>query len=179
MGLHFCKPLCDCIRDVLSRITSSAPVLQFGEDVHYTRMGDLETVRRAKNVYHAMSEEGCVQIFKQRMTGCDRQTLENVFNTKERDWGVQMDDFPKLKALISNIRAREWMNDKEEVIERSSNGTQFVFANVQQSIYTGQYNLVLCHLKANTEISENVLIGGMMTEGLLARDGESNTLYLQ
>lgn len=101
--------------------------LRSNEDVHYTRMGDLETVRRAKNVFNAMSEEGHVKIYKQRMTGCDRQTLEKVFETIERDWGVQINDFPEFKNKIAETRASGWMedSDKVEVIERSNYGLRF------------------------------------------------------
>ena len=143
-------------------------------------MGDQDTVRRAKNEFKAMSEGDDVEIYKQRTTGCDKQTLQNVFKTIERDWGVQINDFPEFEELIANIRASEWMDDTDEVevIQRSSNGTQFLFVNVQQTIY-GKYNLVICHLKANNDISEDVLIGGMITHGLLARDAGRNRLYLQ
>lgn len=147
------------------------------QDVHYTGMGDLEAVRRAKNEFNELSEASRVRIYKQKMTGCDKQTLENVFKTTQRHWGVHINDFPEFKVLVSNIKTRE-LNGEFEVIERSSNGTQYIFANVQQSIYTGKYNLVLCHLNASTEISRNVLFGGMMSEGLLARDDERNRLYL-
>ena len=155
--------------------------LPSSEDVHYTRMGDLETVRRAKNVFNAMSEEGHVKIYKQRMIGCDRQTLEKVFKTIERDWGVQINDFPEFKDLIAETRASRWMEDSDqvEVIERSNYGAQILFVNVQQSIYSGKYNLVICHLEAHTKISNDVLIGGMITEGILARDVERDRLYLQ
>ena len=84
-------------------------------------------------------------------------------------------------GLIAKIRASGWIDDSNqvEVIERSYNCTQILFVNVQRSTYSGKYNLVICHLKANTEISEDVLIGGMITEGLLARDAGQNKLYLQ
>ena len=80
-------------------MSSSTRVLQSNEDIHYTRMGDLETVRRAKNTYTTMSERGHVKMYKQNMTGCDRQTLQKVFQTVEHDWGLQMNNFPEFVKL--------------------------------------------------------------------------------
>ena len=126
-----------------------------------------------------MSEEGNVQFYKQKITGMDRKTLQNVFKTIERDWGLQIHEFPKFEQLIKTGEWREGSNGEVENMERSSNGTQFLFYNVQQSGYnTGKYNLVICHLNASTEISQDVLIGGMINEGLLARDTERDELYL-
>ena len=55
---------------------------------------------------------------------------------------------------------------------------QCLFCNIQLNERTGKYNLIVCYLKAETTLSKEVLVGGMIAEGVLARKEEKDELHL-
>ena len=115
-------------------------------------------------------------MYRQKMTGLDRKTLNELLNMAKRQWAVEEDEFPFFCRGVEEVSAGEGMNEYDTVenIERSSNGAKFLFYHIKRNVSepTTKYDVVLCYLTANTEITRDIFIGGMMIEGYASTNGQ-------
>ena len=144
----------------------------------FSRRVDLQEVRRGRKSYEKLSSEGKAKIYRQKMTKTNRETLQDVLSRVKRQWAIEEEEFPNFCQDIHNILAGVEY-DMIENMERSSNGTKFLFYHVQRTVVneSSKYDLVLCYLTANTEVNENEFVGGLVTEGYMAVNRQEN-IYL-
>ena len=140
---------------------------------------DPEGILKGKDVYKTKSAQGTLKIYKQKIINMDKDTLIKAIEVIKRDWDVDMNDFSSFKMLIESTTQGDWSYDTNTVeeLERSSSGTRFLFYNITRSEHD-KYSFAICHLKSDTALQNNVMIAGLMLEGLLGKD-EQNRLYLQ
>ena len=140
---------------------------------------DPEAVLKGKDVYKKKSCEGSLKIYKQKILNMDKDTLIKAAEVIKRDWEVEMNQFRSFKMLIESTTKRDWSYDSNvvEELERNSSGTQFLFFHVIRSEHD-KYSLAICHLKSDTQLQNDVMIAGLILEGLLGKD-EQKRLYLQ
>lgn len=141
--------------------------------------GDAEAVYKAKQNWEEMTKNREVKLYKQQITNMDKQTLKSVVMVLERDWDDSVKQLPSFKMLVESAK-NEWkfQGNVVEQIEWGRKGTEFLYYKIIQD--SGEYHLAICHLKVpgDTRVSDNVVIGGLMAQGLLARDKDNN-IYLQ
>lgn len=142
---------------------------------------DAKSVYESKQQFHELSQEGKVKLYKQQITHMDRETLKKVVTRIERDWkgNTSVTEFRSFKMLVESA-TEGWkftVNNVEE-LEMSSDGMVFLYFKIVLED-DNTYNLAICHLHATVRATRNLVIGGMMAEGLLARDEEKKNIYLQ
>ena len=142
---------------------------------------DPDTVNEGRKCYEKMLKTaGSVNLYKQQIVGMDEHTLKQVVNTfaEKLDPEVkQLGSLKKLQKIANGLWAFKGNNVDEE-LQVTSDGTNFLFYNISVD-EMDRYNLAICHLKASEETTRDVLIGGLMAEGLLATDEEKTAVYLQ
>ena len=139
---------------------------------------DPEAIIKGKDVYKTKSVQGTVKIYKQQIINMDKHTLIKAVEVIERDWDVDMKEFRSFKMLIESTK-RDWSYATNVVdeLERNSDDTHFLFYHITRSEHD-KYSLAICHLKSDTVLQNNVMIAGLMLEGLLGKY-EQKRLYLQ
>ena len=150
------------------RRTAATPV---SESNGYTLFVDRNQVTSASKSYSDIleKEKENIEIIRCKTTAMNRETLINSLNDFKREYFIEDGEFQEFCRCINDIAASKELveNDKLEGIERSSNGTKCLCYSLKRypSDSTYKYNMVICYLKASTEVSENVFIGGMLNEG--------------
>ena len=125
-------------------------------------------------VYKGMLREGKIKIYKQKMTGMDIQTLKRLLNTIKQDWNIRTNIF---NELTENIACGKWKQNVEK-IEMSSKKSECLFYNLQYDKSNEKYHIALCYIITDSTLSDSVVVGGLLSECLLAKD-ENRKLYLQ
>ena len=140
---------------------------------------DPGAVSKGRDVYKTKSCEGSLKIYKQKILKMDQETLIRAVEVIKRDWEIDMNEFRSFKMLIASTTQRGWSYDTNTVeeLEHNVSNTHFLFYHVTRNEHD-QYNFAICHLKSDTALQNNVMIAGLMIEGLLGKD-EQNRLYLQ
>lgn len=139
---------------------------------------DPEAVSEGKDVYKTKSVEGSLKLYKQKMTKMDKSTLRKAVQAIQRDWDVDVQEMDSFKMFVASTTEEGWNYDSNvvEELEHNSSGTQFLFFQVVRD--EGKFSLAICNLKSDTPLYNEVLIAGLMIEGLLGKD-EKQRLYLQ
>lgn len=135
----------------------------------YTLFVDQNQVTSGSKSYSDMLQKEKLKITRRRTTAMNRETLINNLNDFKREYLIVDGEFPVFCGYITDIAGGKELveSDKLEGVEWSPNRTKCLCYHVKRysSDSTYKYNMVICYLKANTEVSENVFIGGMVNEG--------------
>lgn len=139
---------------------------------------DPEAVSKGKSLYKTKSVEGTLKLYKQKIKNMDKPTLRKAVQVIQNDWDVEVQELNSFKMFVASTTEDGWSYDgnRVEELEHNSSGTQFLFFQVQRN--EDKYSLAICYLKSDTPLYNEVLIAGMMIEGLLGKD-EKPRLYLQ
>ena len=138
-----------------------------------------EAVSKGKDSYEKLSKTGSVYLYKQQVTGMDKVTLTKVVLTFLQNVNSEVTALLSVEMLKASA-TDEWMfsGNIVEELENSPSGTNFLFYKIFIDS-KGKYNIAICHLQASCKITTDVLIGGLIAEGLLARDKDNRAVYLQ
>ena len=165
------------------KLTDSIPVAVrrdfISQETHRVMLEHPEAARNGRKKYKSMMKEGKVKMYKQKVTGMDIETLKKFLSTVKQEFNL--DTFPLFKELTECIISDEWSQDKPitERIEMSLNSLECLLYNLQCDESKEKYNLALCHIIiSDSTINDSVVVGGLLSEGLLAKDEKEN-VYLQ
>ena len=140
---------------------------------------DPEAVSKGKSLYKTKSVEGTLKLYKLKIKNMDKPTLRKAVQVIQHEWDVKVQEMDSFKMFVASTTEEGWSYDDNivEELEHDSTGTQFLFFQVQRN--EDKYSLAICYLKSDTPLYYNeVLVAGMMIEGLLGKD-EKQRLYLQ
>lgn len=174
----------DCFSIVMSKlpvVESKDGKLFPSEKALAAVTSDAKSVCESKQQFDELSQAGKVKLYKQQITHMDRGTLKKVVEQIERDWSGSVVEFASFKKLFRSATDKwQYTENAAEELEISVDGKEILyFKIIRQGNENTTYNLAICHLCiATTSAHPNLVIGGMMAEGLLARDEEKN-IYLQ
>ena len=147
-------------------------------DKIYSRSINQRDVSRGGKSYSNMSKEGKARIYRQKMTGMNKETLQNVLSRAKCQWVTEQGEFPNFCQQVDSILSGTEY-DMIENIERSSSGREFLFYHVKHTGFaeSSKYDMVLCYLTADVSVTQNEFIGGMVNEGYIGIN-EEDQLYL-
>ena len=140
---------------------------------------DPRAVNNGRYTYQILSRRGKIMIHKQRSVGLERSGLQSIAKTIEGSWGIQNSRFRSYK-MLQTILTSHWTFDSSivEELELSPDGTMFLYYVIRYNSQLSKYNVAICYLKADTQLSREVMIAGLIEEHNLNKD-EHDRLYLQ
>ena len=139
---------------------------------------DPAAIANGKDTYKKRSADGEVTLYKQKIVNMDSEALSKAVKLLERGWDLDTRQFRSFKMFVAS-KDNHWSYDDNviEELEQTNNGTQFMFFRVIRNA-SGKFSLAICHLKSDQPLQNDVLIGGLIMEGLLGKD-EEKKIYLQ
>lgn len=89
-----------------------------------------------------------------------------------------MKSFESFETLIESA-TKDWKFDSNTVeqLESNSGGTKLLQLYFKIVNNHEKYHLAICYFEAEIQVNQQVLFGGLMSEGLLAKD-DRNNIYL-
>ena len=137
---------------------------------------DAEEVLRGIEIYACMKGTGTISLFKNRWISVERHDLSNLIDFIKKE--LKIHDTPSLYSLNKLITSQDWTFSTNivEELEVSRDGSSFVYCAVHNH-HNGKLSVGVCCMKAETHLSPQTMIGGLISEGLLTKDDECK-LYL-
>lgn len=137
---------------------------------------DPEGVYKAQKTYQDLTRSRHARLFKQQTTGMDRSTLCKAVTVIQDKWGESLKSFESFQTLVESA-TKDWKFDTNtiEQLESNSSGTKLLYFKIVND--NKKYHLAICYFEAQVQVDQQVLFGGLMSEGLLAKD-DKNNIYL-
>lgn len=76
--------------------------------------------------------------------------------------------------MLQTILTSDWTFESSVV----EDGTMFLYYVICYNSQSSKYNVAICHLKADTRLSKEVMIAGLIEKGILSKD-EHDQLHLR
>ena len=164
------------VMDVLPLVASDISKLFPSSKAVAQIKSDPEGVYKAQKTYQDLTSSGRARLLKQQTTGMDRSTLCKAVTIIQDKWGESMKSFELFETLIESA-TKDWKFDSNTVeqLESNSDGTKLLYLKIVNNCE--KYHLAICYFEAEVQVNQQILLGGLISEGLLAKD-DKNNIYL-